>query len=139
MAISRLAVSAPAQTTDTQIYSRSGSRDALCSVIATNKSSDDATIRVWVIPSGESANPENHAVIAYDSLVKGNDSLETFRFPVVPNDQVWVWASSGDLSFMLSGIDNTNVSGTEYATVVAAAEAAQLQADKALVYALVDL
>lgn len=132
MAISRLAVSNPAATTNTLIYTRSGSRDALASIIATNKSSDSATIRVWVVPFNEDANPENHAVIAYDSAIGGNDSLETFRFPVTPNDKVYVWASSGDLSVTLSGIDNTNVSGTEYQTVLDIA-------NTALTYSLVNL
>ena len=139
MAISRLATSNPAQNTSTLIYTRSGSRDALASIIATNKSSDPATIRVWVVPFGEDETPANHVTIAYDTAVEGNNSLETFRFPVTPNDKVYIRSSTADISFMLSGIDNTNVSGTEYATVVAAAAAAQTTADTALVYALVAL
>ena len=132
MAISRLAVSNPAQNTDTLIYTRSGSRDALASIIATNKSSDAATIRVWVVPSGQDAVPANHATIAYNSAVAGNNSLETFRFPVTPNDKVYVRSSSADVSFTLSGIDNTNVSGTEYQTVLDIA-------NTALTYSLVNL
>jgi hypothetical protein len=132
MAISRLAVSNPSADTSTLIYTRSGSRDALASIIATNKSSTDATIRVWVVPSGQDATPANHATIAYNSAVAGNNSLETFRFPVTPNDKVYVRASTADISFTLSGIDNTNVSGTEYDTVLEIA-------NKALVYSLVGL
>jgi fumarate hydratase class II len=132
MAISRLAVSNPAQNTDTLMYTRSGSRDALASIIATNKSSDAATIRVWVVPSGQDSTPANHATIAYDSAVGGNDSLETFRFPVTPNDKVYIRSSSADVSFTLSGIDNTNVSGTEYETVLNIA-------NTALTYSLVNL
>ena len=139
MAISRLATSNPEANTSTLIYTRSGSRDALASIIATNKSSTAATVRVWVVPSGQDATPANHATIAYDTSVAGNNSLETFRFPVTPNDKVYIRASTADVSFMLSGIDNTNVSGTEYATVVAAAAAAQTTADTALTYALVGL
>jgi hypothetical protein len=132
MAISRLAVSNPAQNTDVLLYTRSGSRDALASIIATNKSSDTATIRVWVVPSGQDATPANHATIAYNSAVAGNNSLETFRFPVTPNDKVYVRASTADISFTLSGIDNTNVSGTEYETVLNIA-------NTALTYSLVNL
>jgi len=139
MAISRLAVSNPGANTSTLLYTRTGSRDALASIIATNKSATAATIRVWVIPSGQDSVPANHATIAYDSAVGGNNSLETFRFPVTPNDKVYIRASTADISFTLSGIDNTNVSGTEYETALAAAAAAQTQADKALVYALVGL
>jgi hypothetical protein len=139
MAISRLAVSNPAQNTDTLIYTRTGSRDALASIIATNKSSDAATIRVWVVPFGQDSTPANHATIAYDSAVDGNNSLETFRFPVTPNDKVYIRSSTADVSFTLSGIDNTNVSGTEYETALAAAAAAQTTANTALTYALVSL
>jgi hypothetical protein len=139
MAISRLAVSNPAQNTDTLMYTRTGSRDALASIIATNKSSDAATIRVWVVPFGQDSTPANHATIAYDSAVDGNNSLETFRFPVTPNDKVYIRSSSADVSFTLSGIDNTNVSGTEYETALAAAAAAQTTANTALTYALVSL
>lgn len=139
MAISRLAVSNPSATTDTLLYTRTGSRDALASIIATNKSSDTATIRVWVVPSGQDAVPANHATIAYNTTVSGNNSLETFRFPVTPNDKVYIRSSTADVSFILSGIDNTNVSGTEYATALAAAAAAQTTANTALTYALVSL
>lgn len=132
MAISRLATSNPGANTSTLIYTRSGSRDALASIIATNKSSTEATVRVWVVPFGQDSTPANHATIAYDAFLAGNNSLETFRFPVTPNDKVYVRSSSADISFMLSGIDNTNVSGTEYDTVLEIA-------NKALVYGLVGL
>jgi hypothetical protein len=132
MAISRLATSNPGANTSTLIYTRSGSRDALASIIATNKSSTAATVRVWVVPFGQDEVPANHATIAYDAPLAGNNSLETFRFPVTPNDKVYVRASTADISFMLSGIDNTNVSGTEYQTVLDIA-------NTALTYSLVNL
>jgi hypothetical protein len=139
MAISRLSISNPSANTDTLLYTRTGSRVALVSVIAANKSSDVATIRVWVVPTGQDATPANHATIAYNSPISGNNSLETFRFPLQPDDKLYVRTSSADISVSLAGIDNTNVSGTEYETALAAAAAAQTQADKALVYALVGL
>jgi hypothetical protein len=139
MAISRLAVSNPSADTSTLMYTRTGSRDALASIIATNKSATAATIRVWVVPVGQDSTSANHATIAYDSAVGGNNSLETFRFPVTPNDKVYIRASTADISFTLSGIDNTNVSGTEYETALAAAAAAQTTANTALTYALVSL
>ena len=117
MAISRLATSNPASNTDILLYT--GSRTILTSVIATNKSSDPATIRVWVVPLDQDAVPANHVHIAYNAAVGGNDSLETFRFPVVTGDKVYVRASTGDISFMLSGIDDTNVTGMEYAALEA--------------------
>jgi hypothetical protein len=96
-----------------------GSRTILTSIIATNKSSDPATIRVWVVPLDQDVVPANHVYISYNSAVGGNDSLETFRFPVVTGDKVYVRASTGDISFMLSGIDDTTVTGMEYAALEA--------------------
>ena len=117
MAISRLATSNPASNTDILLYT--GARTILTSVIATNKSSDPATIRVWVVPLDQDATLANHIFISYNVTIGGNDSLETFRFPVVMGDKVYVRASTGDISFMLSGIDDTTVTGLEYATLEA--------------------
>ena len=117
MAISRLATSNPASNTDILLYT--GSRTILTSVIATNKSSDPATIRVWVVPLDQDAVAANHVFISYNTVVGGNDSLETFRFPVLTGDKVYVRASTGDISFMLSGIDDTTVTGLEYAALEA--------------------
>lgn len=117
MAISRLATSNPSSNTDILLYT--GSRTILTSVIATNKSADPATIRVWVVPLDQDAVPANHVFISYNVLISGNDSLETFRFPVLTGDKVYVRASTGDISFMLSGIDDTTVTGLEYAALEA--------------------
>jgi len=117
VAISRLATSNPSSNTDILLYT--GSRTILTSVIATNKSSDPATIRVWVVPLDQDAVPNNHVYISYNVAIGGNDSLETFRFPVVLGDKVYVRASTGNISFMLSGIDDTTVTGMEYAALEA--------------------
>ena len=117
MAISRLATSNPASNTDILLYT--GSRTILTSVIATNKSADPATIRVWVVPLDQDAVAANHVFISYNVSISGNDSLETFRFPVLTGDKVYVRASTGDISFMLSGIDDTTVTGLEYAALEA--------------------
>jgi hypothetical protein len=117
MAISRLATSNPASNTDILLYT--GTRTILSSVIATNKSSDPATIRVWVVPLDQDATAANHVFISYNVSISGNNSLETFRFPVLTGDKVYVRASTGDISFSLSGIDDTTVTGLEYATLEA--------------------
>jgi len=117
MAISRLATSNPSSNTDILLYT--GSRTILTSVIATNKSADPATIRVWVVPLDQDAVAANHVFISYNVSISGNDSLETFRFPVLTGDKVYVRATTGDISFMLSGIDDTTVTGLEYAALEA--------------------
>ncbi len=71
MAISRLATSNPASNTDILLYT--GNRTILSSVIATNKSSDAATIRVWVVPLDQDATAANHVFISYNvSIIKIN-------------------------------------------------------------------
>jgi hypothetical protein len=137
MAISRLATSNPASNTDILLYT--GLRTILTSVIATNKSSDPATIRVWVIPLDQESNFGNYVFISYDVEVGGNNSLETFRFPVLLGDKVYIRASTANMSFSLSGIDDTNISGVELADLEASIAAAQAQADKALVYGLIGI
>jgi len=117
MAISRLATSNPASNTDILLYT--GSRTILTSVIATNKSSSPATVRVWVVPLDQDSSPANHVFISYDVPLGGNNSIETFRFPVLTGDKVYVRASTADISFSLSGIDDTTVTGLEYAALEA--------------------
>jgi hypothetical protein len=137
VAISRLATSNPASNIDILLYT--GTRTILTSVIATNKSSDPATIRVWVVPLDQDASPENHVFISYNVAIGGNNSLETFRFPVLTGDKVYVRASTGDISFSLSGIDDTNIAGVDLEDLQADIAAAQFQADKALVYGLIGI
>jgi hypothetical protein len=88
MAISRLATSNPASNTDILLYT--GSRTILTSVIATNKSSDPATIRVWVVPLDQDSAPANHVFISYNTTLGGNDALETFRFPVLTHSRTCI-------------------------------------------------
>ena len=117
MAISRLSTSNPSANTDTLLYYRTGSRVALASVIATNKSATPATIRVWVVPEFQEDHPENHFHVTYDATVLGNDALETHRFPLEPEDKLYIRTNSDNLSLVLTGIDNTNVSGSEFTAV----------------------
>ena len=117
MAISRLSISNPSADTDTLLYTRIGSRVALVSVIATNKVATPANLRVWVVPQGQDSTPANHFYVTYDTAVLGNDALETHRFPLTPLDKLYIRTDSGNLSIVLTGIDNTNVSGTEFTDV----------------------
>lgn len=144
MAISRLANSNPSTNSDTLIYT--AQRTILSSVIATNKSSSPVTIRVWVIPLDQELNISATVFIAYDVEVGGNNTLETFRFPLVLGDKVYVRASSSNVSFMLSGIDDTNITGVELSELQQ--DINNLQSDlndansigqQALVLALIDI
>jgi hypothetical protein len=102
MAINRLAISNASANTDTVLYT--SVRNCLTSVIATNKSNSQSLIRIWIVPAGQSGDSTKWMHIAYDSIVTGNNSLETFRFPLENGDLVYVRADSANISFSLSGI-----------------------------------
>jgi hypothetical protein len=113
MAITRLALANPSASTDTLLYT--SSRNALVSIIATNKSSTTAaSVRVWVRPSGATTEAQ-YAFVSYDSTVPILNTLETFRVPIVAGDQVYVRASTANVSFSLNGIYESN--GTSNITV----------------------
>lgn len=105
MAIVRLALSNPAANTDTLLHT--ATRQSIVSVIATNKSSSAATTRVWVQPATASA-ASQYAYITYDVQIPGNNTLETFRFALDVNDQLYVRASSANVSYSLNAIYETN-------------------------------
>jgi len=106
MAITRLAISNPAATTNTILYT--APRPALVSVIATNKSPTiAANVRIWIQPQGSSSESQ-YSYIAYDALVPVANSMETFRFPVMTNDVIYIRSSTANLSFSLNGIYETN-------------------------------
>jgi len=137
MAISRLAISNPTSNADTLLYT--GVRTILSSVIATNKSVSPAFVKIWIVPLDQDGNTSAHVYITYDVEIGAKDTLETFRFPVVLGDKIYIRSSSSEVSFMLSGIDDTTIAGTELADLQAAIAAAQTQADKALVYGLIGI
>jgi hypothetical protein len=102
MGLSRLAISNPAATTDTTLFTASS--QMLVSVIATNKSTTTSTdIRVWIQPSG-SASASQYAYIVYDIAVDQSNSFETFRFAVNQNDVVKIRSSTASASFSAYGI-----------------------------------
>lgn len=105
MAITRLAVSTPNATTDTLLHT--STRNALVSVIAANTSGSAATIRAWAVPSG-AVSASAYAYYAYDSIVPGNNTLETFRFAIEDGDSLYVRSSTSFVSFSLNGIYESN-------------------------------
>jgi hypothetical protein len=144
MAISRLATSNPASDTDILLYT--GARTTLTSVIATNKSSTAATIRVWVVPADQDPTTGNLVHISYNLNLPGADSIETFRFPILFGDRVYVRASTSNISFTLSGIDDTTITGVDLeslqssiTSIQSSVNSANSTASQALVLALIDI
>ena len=112
MAITRFALSNPDANTDTLIYT--ADRQSVSSVIATNKSVNDVTMRVWVVPQGATTESE-YAYLSYDAIIPPQNSLETFRFSFTSQDQLYVRASSAEVSFYLNGIYESV--GNQFVTV----------------------
>lgn len=105
MAIVRFALDTPAANTDTLLHT--ADRQSIASVIATNKGAASATVRVWVQPSGATT-AADYAYISYDTEVPIGNSLETFRFAIENNDDVYIRSSTADVSFSLNGIHETS-------------------------------
>jgi hypothetical protein len=113
MAISRLAISNPGATTDTLLHT--ATRSSLASIIATNKANTVAEVRVWIVPQGQDATPANWSYIAYDADITATNSLETFRFPVMAGDKIYVRSTTADVSFQIMGIYETGADTYVYA------------------------
>jgi hypothetical protein len=102
MGLMRLGISNPAANTSTNIYSAGDAY--LVSVIGTNKStSQSSNIRIWVQPSGATLESE-YAYIVYDLPIDASNSYESFRFAINAGDDVYVRASTADISFQVYGL-----------------------------------
>lgn len=119
MAITRLAISNPAANTD--ILMHTAVRSAVVSVIATNKDTVSSVINVWIIPSGQDATPDNWVHIASNLSIEAGNSVETFRFPVVGSDKIYIRSSTANVSFSLNALYETN--GTSNITAQSTAPA----------------
>lgn len=117
MAIVRLALSTPAANTNTILYT--ATRNAIVSVIATNKSSTiAASARIWVQPSGSTIESQ-YAFLTYDATIPILNSLETFRVPLNLGDVLYIRSSTANVSFSLNAIYESNgtsniTTGTTY-------------------------
>lgn len=112
MAITRFALANPSADTDTLLYT--ATRNSVSSVIATNKDTSSATVRVWAVPQGATLESE-YAYLAYDAVIPPSNSLETFRFSFNSQDALYVRASSSNISFYLNGIYEST--GNSFITV----------------------
>lgn len=105
MAINRLGVSQPSANTNTLIYT--STRNAIVSIIATNLSTTAATVRTWTVPQGATL-PSQYSYHTYDTNLPGSNTLETFRFAIQEGDTIYVRSSTGNVSFSLNGIYESN-------------------------------
>ena len=98
-----LGQSAPAATTDTNVYTVGAGKQAIVSTLSiANRGAATATYRIAIRPAG--ATLANTHYIAYDSTVAPNDGiLLTIGITLAATDVVTVRASTADLTFNLFG------------------------------------
>ena len=106
MAIRRMGIANPAADTATLIFTSDAAY--LTSVVISNKYTVDATARVWIVPTGATAG--DYGYILYDVAIPAGESLESHRFGISNEDEVYVQASTENLSFSLTGIYDSDAS-----------------------------
>jgi hypothetical protein len=105
MAIVRLSLANPNADTDTLLHT--ATRQSLVSVIATNTASATAEVGVWVVPDGATS-ASAYAYMAKDTILPGNNSLETFRFALETDDEIYVRSSTSNVSFSINAIHESS-------------------------------
>ena len=100
-----LAQSAPAATTNTDVYTVGSGKSAVVSTITVaNRSTVAVTYRIAVRPLG--ATLANQHYIAYDSTVSANDSIAlTLGVTLAATDVVTVYVSAANISVNLFGAE----------------------------------
>lgn len=105
--IKRLAIANPiAGATGSKIFDSDS--EHLVSVIVTNKSAVVATFSIWAAPGGVNTESER-GYIAKNQYSAPANSFETFRFPLNTDDDLYVAASTADLSFTVVGVDQLDL------------------------------
>lgn len=98
-----LAQSAPAATTNSDIYTAPATYSAVVStVVVANRAASPATYRIAVRPAG--ATLANQHYIAFDVTVGASDSTTlTLGLTLATTDVITVFASTANLSFNVFG------------------------------------
>lgn len=102
-----LGQSAPAATSDTDIYTVPPSTETCVSSLSVcNRGSTSATFRVFLRPNG--AVKANQHYIYYDVSIPGNDTfIATIGITMDASDVVSCYASTADLTFQIFGYEIT--------------------------------
>lgn len=100
--MTRLAVTNPNEDTETLAFSATSSY--LVSVIATNKSMAEASrVFVWIAPLNDN-DEQDRGYVTYNLTLEPSNSFETFKFAVINTDKIYVKATNGHTSFIITGI-----------------------------------
>jgi len=102
--IKQLGIVNPNADTDTPIFQQGTPGLFIVSVTAANAGIEDARIDVWIQPSA-SANQIGY--ITNQLILPGRNSYETQKFTLTFDDSVYVKSTSASVSFVTSGINQT--------------------------------
>ncbi len=95
-----LGQAAPGATSDTLLYRMQSNETIRCYCIVTERGGASAAFRIWLRKNGEAT--DNKQYIAYDTNIDANDSLSSVKFSISKDDEVYVRASTADVSFNLT-------------------------------------
>jgi len=100
-----LGQSAPNGSTETALYTVPASTEVTVStLVVCNRGSSKQTFRVYVAVGGEATASKQY--LFYDMDIAANDTITaTLGITLAATDVVRVYASSGDLSFNLFGVE----------------------------------
>jgi hypothetical protein len=101
LGVTKLASAVAFGSSGTTVYTAAD--NFLLSVIATNTEATNASIYVYVVPSGATTEAE-YGLVAYSLPLSGYNTYETFRFGVNSGDVVKIAGSAG-VSYYVQGID----------------------------------
>jgi hypothetical protein len=102
--IKQLGITNPSADSPTEIFEQGTPGLFIVSVTATNKGVEDARVDVWISPSSSASQV---GYITSNLILPGRNSYETQKFTLTFNDAIYVQSTSGSVSFMTSGINQT--------------------------------
>lgn len=102
-----LGQSAPSATTLTDIYTVPVDKNATGRVIVTNRANSPATFRIAIAIAG--AADSNEQYVAWDNDLTGNETGSTIAFFMNTTDVLRVFASTGNLSFTFTALEQDNI------------------------------
>jgi len=97
MAAKRLGIANPVANTTTLLASVDTT--GVASVIVANKGALVSYVTVWISPVDTGNDPGTRAYIVSNLAVSAGQSFESFRFPLVVGDELYVTADSASISF----------------------------------------
>jgi hypothetical protein len=102
--IKQLGITNPEADDPTLIFEQGTPGLFIVSVTAANRGLEDARIDVWISPSSSAS---EIGYITSNLTIPGRNSYETQKFTLTFSDSIYVQSTSGSLSFITSGIDQT--------------------------------